>query len=140
MLSVYKTANEASPDYESTQFFLSPKGGGKDRFNFFLVLQLLSMKICQRAISQASEIPYSPQWRSSLLVCGCKGTTIFPTGQMFRALFSKKMRFFMLDGIKRQESGRDTLLNITRAKGEGQRRRVTDPTDQRMAGGKEREG
>ena len=45
--------------------------------------------------------PYSPQWRSSFLVCECKGTAKFRTDQMFRQLFLKKVQFFMLHGIKR---------------------------------------
>jgi len=38
----------------------------------------------------ASGMSYSPQWRSSFLVCGCKGTTFFQTDQILCQLFLKK--------------------------------------------------
>ena len=42
----------------------------------FLVLQFLSMKICQRT--------------THFLKCGCKGMPFFPTHQIFHQVFSKK--------------------------------------------------
>ena len=115
MLSVYKTPNEASSDYESTQFFLFPKRERKRQVQFLSCTTITVYEnLSKNSFFLASELAYSPQWRSSFLVCGCKGTPIFRTGQTFPQLFSKKMHIFMFNGIKTAKKGMDTLLYITR--------------------------
>ena len=90
MLSVYKTANEALPDYESTQFSLSPTKGRKRQVQF---LSCTTITVYEN-LSKNSFF-----WRTKVLrpatsgvpfVCECKGTAIFPFHQNISKLFSKK--------------------------------------------------
>ena len=53
--------------------------------------------------------------RGCFLVCGCKGTTTFPTGQIFRQLFSKYFR------KGRERRGGYTLYNYVCAHARGRR-------------------
>ena len=56
-----------------------------------LVLQFLSMELCQRTtFLRASETLWTPPQGPLFLVCGCKGTTIPQTTKTYHRFFSKK--------------------------------------------------
>ena len=108
-----------SPGLEQLNSSFPYGRGGKDRFNFFLVLQLLSMEICQRTLSSVPTsfrihlrggVPFS--------FAGAKVRQSIQPAKYSGKFFQKKCEFSCHRTLLAGKLGRDTLLYITRARHE----------------------
>ena len=108
-----------SPGLEQLNSSFPYGRGGKDRFNFFLVLQLLSMEICQRTLSSVPTsfrihlrggVPFS--------FAGAKVRQSIQPAKYSGKFFQKKCEFLCHRTLLAGKQGRDTLLYITRARQE----------------------